>query len=418
MNLPRAHCCRSRLLEVVVRGYYTGRGRNVPASAPSDLGGCAAYPWAGILAEQTGVSRNGESTVNHDSWQARVQPVLESTMRDKAVPGIVLAVARGIREPEFLAVGTDAAGVPMTADTLFPVASITKLATALAVLRLVAIGATALDDRLDALLPDAAAAGHDITVRWLLSHTSGLPGDLVPAAAPYTPSLTWPALAAACLATPATRPPRSRVTYSNVGIGLLAVIVERLTGLSFADALVDLVLAPLDVTGYLGTEPPLPPARIAGDFGEHRGSPLEPINSRFWRSLALPWGGLVTDAAGALRLVRAFAGTPDAFLPADLRSDAVRNQAGGLGGGFFPPLTWSECPWGLGVEVRGAKSPHWTPASASPASFGHVGSSGCLAWADPDAHLAWVMLGARNFLGWWESWPAIGEMLLPQKSAN
>src|SRR5690606_19398363 len=102
---------------------------------------CVAHPCAGILAEQTGDSTNGESTVNHDSWQARVQPVLESTMRDKAVPGIVLAVARGIRPPEFLAVGTDAAGVPLAADTLLPVASITKLATALTVLRLVASGA-------------------------------------------------------------------------------------------------------------------------------------------------------------------------------------------------------------------------------------------------------------------------------------
>lgn len=356
--------------------------------------------------------------MNHDSWQARVQPVLESTMRDKAVPGIVLAVARGIRPPEFLATGTDGAGAPLTAGTLFPVASITKLATALAVLRLVASGAIALDDRLDALLPDAHAAGNHITAHMLLSHTSGLPGDLTPAAAPYTPPLTWPMLAAACLAAPVTRPPRSRVTYSNVGVGLLAVIVERRTGLSFADALVDLVLDPLGITGYLGTEPPLPPARIAGDFGEHRGTPLEPINSRFWRSLALPWGGLVTDAAGALRLVRAFAGTPDAFLPADLLADAVCNQASGLGGGFFPPLTWAECPWGLGVEVRGAKSPHWTPAAASPASFGHVGSSGCMAWADPNAHIAWAMLGARHFLGWWENWPAIGDALLAHQSPN
>ena len=350
--------------------------------------------------------------MNHDSWQARVQPVLGATMRDKEVPGIVLAVARGIRPPEFLAVGADAASVPLAADTLFPVASITKLATALAVLRLVATGALALDDRLDALLPDARAAGHEITVRMLLSHTSGLPGDLAPAAAPYTPSLTWPMLAAACLAAPVSRPPRSRVTYSNVGIGLLAVIVERRTGMSFADGLAELVLDPLGIKGFLGTEPPLPPASIAGDFGEHRSTPLEPINSRFWRSLALPWGGLVTDAAGALRLVRAFAGIPHGFLPGDLLAEAVRNQASGVGGGFFPPLTWPECPWGLGVEVRGAKSPHWTPASASPASFGHVGSSGCLAWADPDNHVAWVMLGTRNFLGWWESWAAIGEALV------
>ena len=348
----------------------------------------------------------------NESWQARVEPVLATVMHEKAVPGILLAVARGIRPPEFLAAGVDAAGVPLRADTLFPVASITKLATALAVLRLAASGALALDDRLDRLLPDARAASASITVRRLLAHTSGLPGDLAPAAAPYTPALTWTTLAAACLAAPLARPPQSRVTYSNAGVGLLAVIVERRTGRPFAHALSDLVLDPLGVTGYLGAEPTGDPARIAGDFGPHTGTALEPINSRFWRSLALPWGGLVTDAAGALRLVRAFAGTPDGFLPASLLVDAVRDQTDGVGGGFFPPLAWSACPWGLGVELRGAKSPHWTPPQASPASFGHVGSTGCLAWADPDAHLAWVMLGTRNFLGWWDAWPAIGGALL------
>ena len=346
------------------------------------------------------------------TWQSRVQPVIEATMREKAVPGFVMAAARGIRSTETLVVGVDAGGVALEPGSLFPVASITKLATALAVLRLAATGALTVDDPLATHLPDARSAGEGVTVRMLLSHSSGLPGDLAPTAAPYTGQLDWPALARACLATPLSRPPRTRVTYSNVGTGLLAVIVERRTGKRFAEALADLVLGPLSIEGCLGKEPPLPPVRIAGDFGTHTGTALEPINSPFWRSLALPWGGLVTSVEGALRLVRAFAGFPYDFLPPDLLSEATRSQTDGIGGGFFPPLVWPDCPWGLGVEVRGAKSPHWTPPQASPASFGHVGSTGCLAWADPDASVAWVMFGARNFLSWWDAWPAIGAALL------
>ena len=290
-------------------------------------------------------------------------------------------------------------------------ASITKLATALAVLRLAAQGLD-LDEPLTRALPDAAAGRPGVTVRTLLSHTAGLPGDVAPVAAPYAPGLDWPFLARACLATPLVEPPGTQVRYSNVGPGLLAILVERLTGQPFGAALMNLVLTPLGIEGYLGDEPPRPPARVSGGLGEHAGTALEPYNSPFWRSLALPWAGLVTTAAGALRLVQGFAGAGPDFLPADLLAEATSDQTGGLRGGFWPPLRWTSCPWGLGPELRGVKTPHWTPAAASPGSFGHVGASGALAWCDPAADVTWVILGTRTFETWWMDWPQIGDAVL------
>lgn len=347
-------------------------------------------------------------------YAATVTPVAESALRANAVPGLVLAVARGNGAPEVVALGADAAGNALTADTLFPVASITKLATALAVLRLAADGALALDDPLAKHLPDAAAAGAGVTLRALLSHTAGLPPDVAPALAPYAPGLDWPMLARACLATPLVAAPHTIVQYTNVGPGLLAIIVERLTGLPFRDALAQLVWTPLGIEGTLGVEPPRPPAVLSGELGEHAGTALEPYNSAFWRSIGIPWGGALTTASGALALVRAFGGAADggAFLPADLAADATRDQTGGLGGGMFPPLRWPRSPWGLGVELRGDKRPHWTPAAASPGSFGHAGASGALAWCDPAAGVSWAICGARTFERWWRSWPAIGDAIL------
>lgn len=334
-------------------------------------------------------------------------------MAARGVPGIVIAVARGNDVPDHLAVGADANRRALAADSLLPIASITKLATALAVLRLADRGVLALDDPLARHLPDAAAARPSVTLRTLLCHTAGLPYDPAPQAAPYGPDLDWTTLARACLGTPLEVRPRTRVNYSNVGPGLLAVAVERLTGQPFPAALAELVLAPLGVEGYLGGEPLRPPARLAGDLGEHAGSDLEPYNSPFWRSLALPWGGLVTTAAGALGLVRTFAGVPAGFLSPALVADATRDQTGGLGGGIMEgALEWPRCPWGLGAELRGDKWPHMAPAEASAGSFGHGGASGCLAWADPAAGVTWAMLGARTFESWWRAMPSIGASIL------
>lgn len=337
--------------------------------------------------------------------------VLEDVMSARAVPGFVIAVVRGDGPPEHLVIGADGTGTPLSEESLFPIASVTKLAAALTVLRLADRGVLAIDDSLQLYLPDAAAAGEGVTVRALLSHTAGLPDDIDPALAPYTLALDWSVLSRACLATPLMTPPGTAVRYSNVGIGLLAVVIERLTGQAFPEAMADIVLEPLGIEAYLGEEPPRPPAWIAGNLGEHTGTELDPCNSPFSRRLAMPWSSLVTTAFGALALVRAFASVPSGFLSPGLSEEARRDQTGGLSGRMIF-LDWPRCPWGLGPELRGDKAPHWTPSEASPATFGHIGSTGCSAWADPTVGVAWVMFGARFMIDWWEDWSAIGRALL------
>jgi CubicO group peptidase (beta-lactamase class C family) len=357
---------------------------------------------------ETGAAEKPEAL----DWQARLLATVADVTRAGGVPGIVIAIMRGDGAPEYLVHGADAAGTPLTADSLLPVASITKLTTALAALRLVAAGSLALDDLVGRHLPDSEAAKSSATVRDLFCHTAGLSGDVEPGMAPYQRGLDWPVLARAALATPLAWSPRTRMSYSNLGSGLLAVIVERLTGQPFPAALADLVLRPLGVEGYLGSEPPRKPAVLAGDLGEHAGTDLEPYNSAFWRALALPWGGMVTTAAGALTLARAFAGVPVGFLPGDLLAEATRDQTGGLPGEMIGIFHWPQASWGLGVDVRGNKEPHYVSGKASPGSFGHAGASGCLVWVDPAAGVSWAMLGARTIEGWMHEWPRLTSAIL------
>ncbi|WP_231928170.1 serine hydrolase domain-containing protein [Devriesea agamarum] len=53
--------------------------------------------------------------------------------------------------------------------------------------------------------------------------------------------------------------------------------------------------------------------------------------------------------------------------------------------------------WGLGVEIRAQKSPHWTGSGNSPGTFGHFGQSGSFLWVDPEAGVACAFLGEQPF---------------------
>ena len=340
-----------------------------------------------------------------------IRPRVLELLRRPGMPGAVITVARDGHPNEHLVVGTDARGQPLAADSLFPVASITKLVTALGVLRLQDHGALHYEDRLDAYLPDSAAARAGVTLRMLFTHTGGLQG-MEEELAPWTPDYSWPVETEAALRLAPEISPGTRLSYSDVDYVLLAMVVERLTNQSFAAACRELVLDPLGVDGYLAEEPPRPPAWIGDEPGPHTGTPIEWHNSAFFRSLCLPASGLITTAAGALALVRAFAGTPEDFLLPETRSAATRDQSGGVPGGLGAlnePPEFASHPWGLGPELHERAQPVFAPPEASPGSFGHGGSSGCVTWADPAAGVAWSILGTRHIANWWGD-PVLGEI--------
>jgi CubicO group peptidase (beta-lactamase class C family) len=340
-----------------------------------------------------------------------IRPRVAELLRRPAMSGVVIAVARDGRPIEYLAVGADARGRPLAADSLFPVASITKLATALSVLRLQDRGLLHYEDRLDAYLPEAAAARAGVTLRQLFTHTGGLQG-MEDELAPWTADYSWPVETAAALRVAPESDPGTRLSYSDVDYVLLAMVVERVTGQAFPAACRELVLDPLGIEGYLAEEPPRAPVWIGDEPGPHTGTPLEWHNSAFFRSRCLPASGLITTAAGALALVRAFAGEPDGFLLPETRAAATRDQSGGAAGGLGAldePPEFPSHPWGLGPELHLRAQPTFAPSAASPGSFGHGGSSGCVAWVDPSAGVAWAILGTRHVANWWGD-PVLGEI--------
>jgi CubicO group peptidase (beta-lactamase class C family) len=69
--------------------------------------------------------------------------------------------------------------------------------------------------------------------------------------------------------------------------------------------------------------------------------------------------------------------------------------------------------WGLGFEIRGYKTPHWTGRLNSPATFGHFGAAGTFLWVDPAIERSLVVLTDRNFGPWaLRAWPPLADAVV------
>jgi CubicO group peptidase (beta-lactamase class C family) len=185
-----------------------------------------------------------------DRWQAR----LDELRAAHHVPGASLAVLAGGRVHE-LASGVlhRGTGVEVTTDSVFQLGSIAKVYTATLVMQLVESGRLDLDAPVRDVLPDFAVAdaeaGRTITVRQLLTHTSGLSGDFNldtgrgdDCVARYVE---------ACATLGQDCPPGTTISYSGAGYVVLGRVVEVLTGQTWDRALRDRVLTPLGLTSTM-----------------------------------------------------------------------------------------------------------------------------------------------------------------------
>lgn len=195
------------------------------------------------------------------------------------------------------------------------------------------------------------------TVRHLLAHASGLAAE----------------------ERRVTAAPGTRRVYSNAGFEVLGDRLAEVTGFPVAEYLTEAVLHPLGMSG----------TRLEGS----------------------PAHGAVSTAAD-LALFAAELLDPrllDPTTATEARSVQFPGLAGVLPGyGRAQPNDW-----GLGVEIRGGKTPHWTGATNSPQTFGHFGRSGTFLWVDPTVAAACVCLTDREFGPWAvQAWPAFSDAVL------
>ncbi len=236
---------------------------------------------------------------------------------------------------------------------VFALASVTKPLVARAAQVAVEEGAVKLD---------TPAGPPGATIRHLLAHASGLAmhSDRVLAK------------------------PGARRMYSNYGFAVLAETVQRDSGIEFGRYFTEAVCEPLAMAN----------TRLPGGAAE------------------AGYGATSTVADLA-----SFAG--DLLCPAtvspQLHAEATTVQFPGLDGVLPGYGVQRPNDWGLGFEIRDAKTPHWTGSRNSARTYGHFGQSGGFIWADPEVGLALVVLTDRDFGDWARRpWPAIADAVLAE----
>lgn len=184
-----------------------------------------------------------------------VDSLIRVEMSTRHLPGLALAVVRDGQI--ILARGYGFAdierGVPITAETRFQAASITKSFTALATMQLVEQGRVAMDAQVGRYLPQLPKAWHAVTVRQLLAHTSGIPSISAferppcPTAKSQADYVLGDVLAeVACL--PLAFPPGERWEYGDTNYYLLGLLIAAVSGMSYEAFLAQGILTPLGMT--------------------------------------------------------------------------------------------------------------------------------------------------------------------------
>jgi CubicO group peptidase (beta-lactamase class C family) len=333
---------------------------------------------------------------------ATAAELIDRAVAAGVVPGAVLAAGRGGPEPLLRHVAGHAqrdaaARRPMTADTVFDLASLTKVVVTLPVLlQLAGQAGLGLDQPVRRYLPAFAGPGKDqVTVRQLLLHTSGLPGSRRYDQRPRDPA----DIRAAALAEPLVARPGTVFCYSDVGFITLGELATAVSGRGLDELARNVVCVPLGMTATRY----LPPAEWAG-----RVAATEPVRGRAKVGVVhdenaeamggvAGHAGLFGTAADLARYASAWAGDgcaedgwaedgrPEEGWPGNgwaadgLRDEALRCQTDGLGGR-------RGLGWGLRGDVWDNMGDGW-PASGA----GHTGFTGTSLSVDPRTGL-WAVL--------------------------
>jgi len=328
-----------------------------------------------------------------DGRLTHVAGLVDRVVRTEGIPGAGVAVLVGGNVALEHYAGEAGSGTAAGAETLWPVASISKLYTATMIMRLIEQGELALITRAGSVLPRFDGGGKEqITLRQLLTHTSGLLYESPQMARLLAAQTPLEEIVDEAYALPLDYPPGSDQRYSDLGYAVAGRMAAVAMGADFPSLVRELVLEPAGLRDtYLPASVDVFSriAYVSGAVGE--GTDGAMYTSTYGRGLAHPAFGAVATLPDLLALGALF--TPHAARPllscAGLATMTSDQTCGDEPGDHVIPVTGVIHPWGIGFMLKGRAG---LMELVSPASFGHGGASGCILWVDPvhDVAVAFV----------------------------
>ena len=341
-----------------------------------------------------------------------VGAAMQDMVKKGEVSGAVTAVVSRDRLLHLEATGLAdiASNRPMTTDTLFWIASMTKPVTGVAVLMLQDEGKLKASDAVAKYLPAFAnlktPSGRpaNLTITQILTHTSGL-GEADAAAAREARTLAD--LEKLWLAAPMQYEPGSQWKYTQSGINAAARIVEVVSGKPFDVFVQERIFDPLGMkdTTFYPTDAQRPRMVTAYTRNKDTGAlEITPPRAEYGTRNRPPLGngGLYSTAPDYARFAQMLlnGGALDGrrYLSADAMSLLTTPLTGDLPTGFFQTEAWghrgANYGWGLSTSIL--KTPHDGAASMlSPGTYGHGGAWGTQAWIDPVKGVAYILMIQR-----------------------
>ncbi len=229
-----------------------------------------------------------QAQLDNPQLKQRIDHVIQTQMQQQRIPGLALAVL--VDGEPFYIRGYGKAnlenGAPVTVETLFGIGSCSKALTAFAIMLLVDEGKVHVNDSIKRYIRDAPESWGPVTVRQLLSHTSGIPQHQ----GPHIPwSKTWHQLAAR----PFQFAPGSQTKYNNFGYKVLSRLIEVVSGQKYGHFMHERVFKPLGMVHTSLPEQLYPPGLAVG-YKTHGHQIRLAHHQHPWRQM---WGsgGIVTN---------------------------------------------------------------------------------------------------------------------------
>ena len=391
--------CRAAALVLAGAVLASCAGREAAELSPSSL---PEAPSASSSPAASSAPEPAPLSPGREEGAAALAPLVEEICREREVMGMSLAVfdREGVFYEQSFGYAIRETGTPARADTVYRVASVSKSVTALIALDLVRQGKLSLDEPLSGLLgyplENPAFPGEGVTLRQLLTHTSGILDSAAYEEALGQPSL--PPLAPVLARSWGGYPPGTRYSYSNFAMGLVSGVIEKAAGEPFLTYTREAVFDPMGIDAAYSYTDIEDKAHVADIYQSGEKSVYMPgwwnMNAKYaslplGQLYALGHGDLFITAGDLARFAMVMAGCPREAEPLSLTPGLLRgmqtvqySEEGPDGQGNTEVLR------GLGTQITDCLLPGKRMAGHQGNAYGTI----CGLFFDPEAGTGFVFL--------------------------